>query len=281
MPVPSLVLRLEKGTPLTPGEWDNNLKILREFADGLESRVNVTLDVNGVIKLLGIVNGMIADTTITGAKLANQTITAEKILNTLAGDGLLKAANADNFSLSLDGVTLELDGSTPKKLRVKDGGITTDKLAPGVAFGSQVLLAHEVSSGNASGALTTGGWRTRPLNAEKRNVNGVMLALASNQFRLATGVYRAWGWSRSESTQLNQCRLYNVSATTTAILGSGGYSPGTEESPAILGPGYFTVTDTTHLYELQHRSASTGTFGLPVSFGENELYAVLELVKES
>jgi len=281
MPVPTLTLRLVKGTPLTAGDYDNNCIILRDFGNGLEARINVPMDANGVIKASTIVAAMIAAGAVTSEKLLAQAVTAEKILNSVAGDGLIKLLDADPMSVSLDGVTLEFDGSSPKKIRVKNGGITTDKLASGVAFGSQVLLAHEVSSGTASGAITTGGWRTRPLNAQKRNVNGVLLALASNQFRLTPGVYRAWGWSMSESTQLNQCRLYNVTAATTAILGSGLYSPAIEQVPSILGPGSFTVASDTDLYELQHRSSSTGTFGLPVSFGENEIYSVLELVKES
>lgn len=79
MPVATLTLRIPKGAPLTAGEHDDNLGILRDAINGLEQRLAVSIDEDGNIRV-GLISGdILTDLSIVTGKLANLVVTASKL----------------------------------------------------------------------------------------------------------------------------------------------------------------------------------------------------------
>jgi hypothetical protein len=285
MPVSTLTLRLVKGSKLTPGEVDGNFTKLRDHSNGLETQINASLDGSGNLKGNAISSAsQITDGIITGVKLADQAVTNAKLNNAVAGNGLLKAVNADPLSVNLDNVTLEFDGSTPKKIQVKAGSITSAMCAAGVAAGSHVVVADEQGAGTDGGTFTSGAWRTRTLQTIKRNVNSSLLALASNQIRLKAGTYRCHIVTVGHACALHKARLYNTSSSVTLAVGTNAKSDASDATPTnSVIIGYFTVADDNQLLEVQHQCSATKAtngFGIACNMGEVEVYTVAEFFKE-
>src|SRR3990172_5694485 len=64
----------------------------------------------------------------------------------------------------------------------------TNPLALYSAITDYVLVTDEKAQGTNGGTFTTGAWRTRDLNSEKSDVNG-LATVASNQVTLAAGTW--------------------------------------------------------------------------------------------
>lgn len=286
MPVPPLTLRIPTGRPLTAGEVDGNFTILLTFANGLEARVNVSLDANGNLKA-GALNlaTMIADGVITGIKLVDQTVTSAKIASAVAGNGLLKVLAADPISVNVDNVTLAFDGSVPPKLIVKAGGIGIAQAGAGVASGSHVMIVDEQGAGADAGTFTQTVWQTRVLQTIKRNVNSSLITLTSNQIKLKAGTYRCHVVAPALACVLHKARLRNVSSSTTLIVGTNARSDASDSTTSnSVIYGYFTVADDNQLLEVQHQCSQTKTttgFGAACNMGESEIYTIAEFWKEA
>lgn len=264
MPVPNLTLRLVKGAPLTPGELDNNFTILKTFANGLEETVAASFDENGLLQ---------ADV-----------VGPEQIKAAVLGDGLTRAASTDPISVNVDDATIEFDGSTPKKIRVKDDSIDFKHVKSGVPSGSHVCLTYELSSGTDGGTFTNGSWVTRPLNVTRRNQNSALVSLNSNVIRLAAGTYRCRFWATANQVDGHVARLYNSTQSTELIVGCAARADTTSgNNTASFGEGYFTVADSQDLI-LQHYAKATNNgdgMGRAAATGSNEVYACIEFWKES
>lgn len=283
MPVPTLTYRLKKGSALTPGEMDGNLAALADFADGLETRADVATNSDGTLKDASVDADVVAANAVTTAKILDQNVTADKLLNTVAGDGLLKAANANPISVNVDDTTIAFDTSTPKKIKVKDASIGAAQLAATVRFDTgHAILLHEASSGTDGGSiLTANTWLTRPLTTIKRNINTIVLGLSANQITLAAGTYRFFISSTSYGTANVQARLRNVTSGVTLGVGSSATVSSTG-APSIIS-GYFTLTDDVQKLEVQVSASSTQSsdgFGHAVNRGEVEVYCIAEFWKE-
>jgi len=121
MPLPNLTYRIENAAPLTPGQLDNNFKILKGFVNGQEVLFLVSHETDGTLKASAVGTLAIGDLQVTEPKLADaavstrtlvdQSVTAVKLANAIAGAGLLKAANGDPLSVDVDNVTIRLNGS--------------------------------------------------------------------------------------------------------------------------------------------------------------------------
>lgn len=90
MEVPDLILRLQKGAPLTAEEGDRNLEILRDFINGLAKLFEVVFNPDGTLKTGVIGTNSITDRSVTQTKL--------DWLHLFYGT----AAGTDNYTLELD-----------------------------------------------------------------------------------------------------------------------------------------------------------------------------------
>jgi hypothetical protein len=122
MQVPPLTLRIPKGSPLTSEEHDDNLKLLRDFADGLAKLFEIVFNADGTLKNDSVGTASIKDRAVTQAKLDwfanfygvasgvdNYTVTFNPTGNFDYGDGaattffcIVKFTNANTGAVSLD-----------------------------------------------------------------------------------------------------------------------------------------------------------------------------------
>ena len=154
--------------------------------------------------------------------------------------------------------------------------------AGGGKFESYAIIADQKSSTTQGGAFTSGAWRTRDLNTEIADADGIV-SISSNQFTLGAGSYLIRGYASVYRTNGHQVRLYNVTDSAEVAVGCNGMS---HSSYYNMNPytvtGRVTITGST-VFELQHRCADTVNtygYGQKISWG-TEQYALVEIFKES
>ncbi|MDP6587776.1 MAG: hypothetical protein QF535_24235, partial [Anaerolineales bacterium] len=88
--------------------------------------------------------------------------------------------------------------------------ITNSGTASGFGlFSSYAIIADQKTQNTAGGTFTSGAWRTRDLNTEIADPDGIV-SISSNQFTLGAGSYLIrWGCP-SYAVQRQQSRLYNT-----------------------------------------------------------------------
>lgn len=143
-------------------------------------------------------------------------------------------------------------------------------------------VRDEKTSGTAAGTFTSGARRTRVLNTEVANqITGA--SLASNQVTLPAGVYTFEGHAPAFFVALHRLSLRDTTNSVDLGLGENAYDQvGTVGTSAYI-KGDFTLSAQA-VIELQHEcSVTRGTngFGLPLTFGEVEVYASLFITQLS
>lgn len=149
----------------------------------------------------------------------------------------------------------------------------------GAGFGTPLaiaIVAEEQTSGTAGGTFTSGAWRTRLLNTEVSDPDGIV-SIASNAFTLGAGSYIFIGYATGHSVARHQCRIQNTSDASTVSVGSS-----SNEAIAVgeVGTSHvygFETIAGSKTYELQHQSSATRAsdgFGLAASLGTEQYSAV-------
>jgi len=144
-----------------------------------------------------------------------------------------------------------------------------------------VCIQHQETQNTSGGTITTGDWRTRPLNYEQSDTAG-HASVASNQITLAAGTYITRIVSSVAYCGNHRARLQNITAGTTLLTGTSGYT--TQASPYSTGEsfiaGLITLASSSVL-EVQHRcgaTQNTNGFGQATNWG-TEVYATVEFWK--
>lgn len=143
------------------------------------------------------------------------------------------------------------------------------------------LLRDEKNQGTAGGTFTAGAWRTRTLGFVVVNTAGV--SLSDNQITLQPGTYFVRINAPVYACNEYQTRLYNVTDSLTAILGTNGFSSSSTGGghPSFCA-GRITLT-AAKVMEVQQRGTTTRNtdgFGRAASFG-TEIYTTIEIWKEA
>lgn len=165
----------------------------------------------------------------------------------------------------------------------RDSGTAWVKIsAVGVGFYSAyVCVRDKKTQGTHAGTFTSGAWRTRDINDEQADAGGIC-SIASNQITLAAGTYRCLISAPCHRVQSNQLRLYNITDSTTLLVGTSTFLQATygDSGPALL-VGRFTLA-AQKVLEVQHQCTYTGTT-TGLGFAANltdEIYTVAEFWKE-
>lgn len=141
------------------------------------------------------------------------------------------------------------------------------------------LLRDEKAQNTAGGTFTSGAWRTRDLNVESVDTDGIV-SLSSNQFTLPAGSYRIRALVPGYAVDSHQARLQNITDATTELVGSSesaGTGSGLAQTLSVIA-GEFTI-QSAKTFEIQHQAETTGTtsgFGAPANF-TTEVYTTVEL----
>lgn len=153
-----------------------------------------------------------------------------------------------------------------------------------LALSTYVLIQDQKSAGTQGGTFTAGSWQTRDLNTVVAD-SGSLVTLATNQFTPDIGTYIVKTRAPAYSCANHQCRIRNVTAGSTVIVGSPEFAraAGAGQSSQSFAEGVL-IANGTDAFEVQHQCDSTKTtdgFGTGANFGEVMVYTSLELIKVS
>ena len=183
--------------------------------------------------------------------------------------------SADTIKFSTGGV---------ERISITNSGISGTGIGSGGKFASYAIIADQKANGTQGGTFTADQWQTRDLNAELRDIDGIV-SISSNQFTLAAGSYLIKASAPAKRVNKHQIRLQNITDSTTVEYGTSEQAYG--GSSYICTRSFLSVQLTisaSKVFEIQHRcndtEANTG-LGQDLTFGGVELYTLVEIYKES
>ena len=163
--------------------------------------------------------------------------------------------------------------------------VTSAKLAT-KTFTSYAIIADIKASNADGGDFDSGAWRTRDLNTEIADPDGIV-SLSSNQFTLGAGSYLIEFSAPACRLASHQTRLYNATTSSEVQIGTSHFArPATGHGDQTsMGAGRVTITGST-VFEIQHRGAYASNvgediygFGVGTSGGHSWGSAMFCLVK--
>ena len=177
------------------------------------------------------------------------------------------------------------DGSAGQFMKTDGSGNLSFDAAGGGKFASYAIIRDEKSDADG-GTFTSGAWRTRDLNTEVADADGIV-SISSNQFTLQAGTYLIKATTPAYESAFHQNRLYNVTDSSVVDTGSSAYTKVTSyvQTNSIL-ISRFTITGA-KVFEIQHQTDSTKSsqgFGVRTSAGFStaaDIYTIVEIYKES
>ena len=138
------------------------------------------------------------------------------------------------------------------------------------------------------GTFTSGAWRTRDLNTEIADDDGIV-SISSNQFTLQAGTYRISASACVHRSARHQLALYNVTDTSFVQKGINSHAQGGDVVTNGVLLSKFTITGA-KVFEIQHRcqeSENDEGFGIKIQTGNSngwdtdEVYCLVEIFKEA
>jgi len=179
--------------------------------------------------------------------------------------------------------TVTLPDSTGTLLMTDGDGSSLTGMSGGL-YASVAIIADQKASGTGSGTFTLGAWRTRDLNTEISDADGIV-SIASNQFTLQAGTYTV-GWNApAYRVAVNKSGLYNVTDGSFTGFGQSNYCyPAYVIQNFSTGEAVFTISSA-KTYEIRHYNNTTNSagFGATGNAGEGEVetYLIVKILKHA
>jgi hypothetical protein len=164
--------------------------------------------------------------------------------NDITGTGAIPSAN-------LSGALPAIDGSA---LTGMSGGL----------YSSVAIICDQKPWNIYGGAFNNGAWRTRDLNTEISDIDGIV-SIASNQFTLQAGTYTIEASAPAYRVHFHQIRLYNITDSSVEQYGCAAmaWDNGNGVTRTFLSD-VVTIT-AAKTFEIQHRCNATVTDGFGVA----------------
>jgi len=145
-------------------------------------------------------------------------------------------------------------------LTIDSGATITNNGTSGGGFGlftSYAVIADQKTTAANGGTATSGAWRTRDLNTEISDPDGIV-SIASNQFTLGSGNYFISWSAPAYIVDQHQTRLWNVSDSAEEFVGTTEFSQDSSSYAMTesLGSGRVSITSS-KTFEIQHRVRAT------------------------
>ena len=149
---------------------------------------------------------------------------------------------------------------------------------------SYAIICDQKSHTGDGGSFTSGAWRTRDLNTEIADPDGIV-SIANNQFTLGAGDYLIEASAPAYSVNQHLIRLQNITGSTTVQYGEAAYADGSYavNNRTFLAARVSLTGNTT--FEIQHRSSIDKTvngLGTQTTFtGTVSIHTVVKIFKEA
>lgn len=144
------------------------------------------------------------------------------------------------------------------------------------------IIEDQKTNGTPGGACSAG-WQTRTLNTIVINTIGIG-SLSTNTFTLPSGTYEINASAPAYMTGRHRIRLYNVTNSTTLLLGTVEYNnnaSGYAQTRSFID-GRITLSASIQL-RIDHyagvSNANTNAFGVETSSGDIEIYTRVKIIK--
>jgi hypothetical protein len=148
-------------------------------------------------------------------------------------------------------------------------------------FTSYAIIADQKAQGTDGGTATSGAWRTRDLNTEIADPDGIV-SISSNQFTLGAGSYLVRWSAPAMEVDRHQTRLYDVTGTAAIEVGTGEYAYPPGGSTRSFGSARITP-GSSNVYQIEHKvqtTVATSGWGLNINY-TTEQYTIVEIFKEA
>ena len=149
-------------------------------------------------------------------------------------------------------------------------------------FSSYAIIADQKTTGTDGGTFTSGDWRTRDLNTEIADPDGIV-SISSNQFTLGAGSYLIRWSAPANQVGNHQSRLYDVTGTAEVEVGSNGRVWTSAGQSSSTGSARVSPSSS-NTYSIEHECQTTATtngFGYNFGLSSKEQYTVVEIFKEA
>ena len=191
----------------------------------------------------------------------------------------------DSGTLAANSVTsTELATNSVDSAELIDGAIDASHLASGVGglYASVAVISDTKAQDTGGGAATSGAWRTRDLNTEDSDVDGIV-SIASNQFTLQAGTYTVEFSAPAVDVNYHQANLENTTDSLT-YKGSTERAWGTSDQSTTrsMGVAVFTIAGA-KVFEIQHRVYATMSYGFGLAGVSDgvEVYTIVKILKHA
>ena len=159
----------------------------------------------------------------------------------------------------------------------------TAVVAAGGLFASWAFIVDQKANATDSGTFTQGAWRTRDLNTEIADADGIV-SISSNQFTLAAGSYLVQWSAPAYQVNNHQTRLYDVTGGAVIHYGTVAFTHDQYSSTQrSFGAARITPSGS-NVYSIEHRCGNTISnegFGAKASFGNVLHNTEVLIMKES
>ena len=203
-----------------------------------------------------------------------------KIQGHASGTGIL-TVTAPNTSTDR---TITLPDATGTLLNSDGDGSSLTGMSSGL-YTSVAIIADQKAYDAGGGTFTSGAWRTRDLNTEISDVDGIV-SISSNQFTLAAGTYTILWSCPARNVNRTAHQLYNATDSSVVQYGASVYPSSTDGNYAMsIGSSIVTIAGT-KAFEIRHwcqtTAADTG-FGLDQNLdsGGVSIFTTVEILKHS
>ncbi len=210
-----------------------------------------------------------------GTRVTNVDSTAFQIARTGNKVLLLNGTGINEFSTD-DTLAGDSDDAVPTEQAVKA------YVDANTGARSYVKVSDTKANATNGGDFTTGAWRTRVLNIEDSDTDGVC-SLSSNQITLTAGTYECRITAPALRAHDHKAKLRNVTGSSDILIGTSEFSNSANAYAQTISVivGKFTIAASQAL-EVQHYcgvTALTTGFGYSSGFGVSEVYTVAEFWK--
>ena len=194
-------------------------------------------------------------------------------------------------SASADAITFDGSGNATFPANITCSGTATG--FGGGKFASYAIISDTKASNTNGGTFTNGAWRTRDLQTENADADGIV-SISSNQFTLQAGSYLIKFQSTGFKVDRHITRLRDITNSANKGYGISALANVSSDSTTTsAGMAKVTISGAT-VYEIQHACQTTksangmGTFNYIDTSGSytdntepSSVFTIVEIYKES